>query len=596
METTPTSRTGSGRHTSSRRGLKKSWWFKFLVTISVTVLAALVVAPTALKIDVENSWLPFKKKINLGLDLQGGVYLVMGADFNKVYAEVVKRTVDSLITGAAQKGVSCTLKDLLSARDADDPAVLVECASEANRKQLYDILKADYEILRIVQDNQLTYGLALTKAYRENVRERTISQSIEVVRNRIDEFGVSEPVISSRGTDRLSIELPGVKDVEHAKELIGRTAKLEFKIVDNESMSPDEVAALVSDIEAKNNIRYKEGEKFSEYAQRINDLAKGKIPAGTEIAFQREDARHNAQTGQAPGFGRVPYLLKARTEVTGDDLKDAFATMDPTDQRPIVSLSFNAKGTQNFDRVTGENLHKAMAIVLDGIVHMAPVIESRISNGQARITLGSYDNQAALREAQDIAIVLRAGALPAQLDFLEQRVVGPSLGLDSIEKGKLASIIGCLAVFVFMLLYYRGSGFVADISLIINVLLMMAILVALDATLTLPGIAGIALTVGIAVDSNVVIYERIREELRAGKPIVLAVESGFDKAFRTILDANVTNALAALILFNFGSGSIKGFAVTLIVGIVTTLFSAVFFCRMVFDFYLEKCNPKRLSI
>ena len=257
-------------------------------------------------------------------------------------------------------------------------------------------------------------------------------------------------------------------------------------------------------------------------------------------------------------------------------MKDAYVQVDPQDNRPQVGLSFNARGAQTFDKVTGENLQRQLAISLDGIVHSAPVIQSRISQGRAQITLGNGDYNDMMTEAKDLAIVLRAGALPAQLDFLEQRIVGPTLGADSIQKGKIASIIGCLAVFFFMLIYYRLSGFFADISLVLNVLFVMAILIGIDATLTLPGIAGIALTVGIAVDSNVVIYERIREELRSGKPAKFAVESGFEKAFHTILDANVTNAFAALVLMNYGTGPIKGFAVTLLIGIITTLFTAVF--------------------
>jgi protein-export membrane protein SecD len=478
----------------------------------------------------------------------------------------------------------------------EDPRINVECPNADAKGKLYQLVKRDFDSLRITDEKPNGYQFGISKLYKDTIREKTISQSIEVIRNRIDEFGVAEPVITSQGTDRLSVELPGIKDVERAKELIGRTAKLEFKIVDNESKSPDEVAALVSEIEAKNNVKYKEGERFSEYVRKINDFAKGKIPAGTEIAFEREGKRRGAEQPEADKLGRIAHLLKAKAEVTGDDLKDAYVQIDPQDNRPQVGLRFNATGAEKFDRVTGENIKKQLAIVLDGIVHSAPVIQSRIPNGVAQITLGFGDYNQLMTEAKDLAIVLRAGALPAQLDFLEQRVVGPSLGADSIQKAKLASLIGCLMVFFFMLVYYKLSGLIADVSLILNVLMVMAILVGMDATLTLPGIAGVALTVGIAVDSNVVIYERIREELRLGKGPKAAVEMGFDKAFRTILDANVTNAVAAIVLFNYGTGPIKGFAVTLLVGIITTLFTAIFVCRLMFDWYTDRFEVKELSI
>lgn len=240
-----------------------------------------------------------------------------------------------------------------------------------------------------------------------------------------------------------------------------------------------------------------------------------------------------------------------------------------------------------FDKLTADNIGKRLAIVLDNIVHSAPVIQSRIGGGHGQITLGRGDGDALMKEAKDLAIVLRAGALPAQLDFLEQRVIGPSLGQDSIRKGAFASLVGSLAVFLFVAFYYRVSGLIAVISLVLNVIFVLASLIGLEATLTLPGIAGIALTVGIAVDSNVVIYERIREELRLGKGPHGAVGAGFQKAFRTILDANVTNAAAAIVLLMYGTGPIKGFAVTLLVGIVTTLFTAVFVCKLIFDIYLR---------
>jgi protein-export membrane protein SecD len=390
------------------------------------------------------------------------------------------------------------------------------------------------------------------------------------------------------------VELPGVKEVDRAKDLIGRTAKLEFKMVDDRSMNPGQVVALITQIEKDHGISFKGGEqKFSDYVSQINEYAKGKIPADDMIAFEKKSTPGTTESV------RIPYLLKAHSDITGDDLQDASVTINQEKQMPEVAFSLNPRGASTFAKITEANVGHAMAIVLDSIIYSAPVINGPIPGGHGVITLGRGNRDDIMKEAKDLAIVLRAGALPAQLEFLEQRVVGPSLGQDSIKKGALASLIGALAVFLFVGIYYQVSGMIAVFSLILNVLFVLAILVGLEATLTLPGIAGIALTVGIAVDSNVVIYERIREELAAGKRPSGAIEAGFQKAFRTILDANVTNAVAALVLLLYGTGPIKGFAVTLLIGIVTTLFTAVFVCKVIFDAYLvrlERSGAKTVSI
>lgn len=573
--------------------MPRSWWAKFVFLIALTLLSVGYVYPTIANLNVENTKFPFKQKINLGLDLQGGLYLVLGVDFHKVYRDVVARQAASLEGRLKEKGVQVISVKPEKDSPAEDPKIDLSF-DPAKRDEVYGLVKKEFWTLRVAGDNPGKLQLGLATEYRQEIRDKTISQSIEVVRNRIDEFGVSEPSITSQGTDRIVVELPGIKEVDRAKDLIGRTAKLEFKIVDDKAMGPQQVAALVGELEQKNGVTYKEGQKFSEYVRKINELAKGKIPADDEIAFERQ----LGPNGQA-GEGRVPYLLHSKVEVTGDDLQDASVQFDRENNRPIVSFSLNPRGASQFDQVTGANIGNRLAIVLDGIVHSAPVIQSRIGGGHGQITLGRGQGDDLMKEAKDLAIVLRAGALPAQLDFLEQRVIGPSLGQDSIHKGAMASLIGSLAVFLFVIFYYRTSGVIAVFSLILNVLFVLASLVGLEATLTLPGIAGIALTVGIAVDSNVVIYERIREELRAGKNIHGAVEAGFQKAFRTILDANVTNAAAAIVLLMYGTGPIKGFAVTMLIGIVTTLFTAVFVCKVIFDAYLkhaEDRGAKTLSI
>lgn len=574
--------------------MTRTWWYKFSLLFVLTIFSIAFLVPTVRNLDVEKTNYPFKQKINLGLDLQGGVYMVLGVDFNKVFGDVTDRLADNLGEDMSSKKISCqkpTVQKVDAGKSMDDPRIVVECSDKDAKEALHKLVKSD-DTLRITGDSGNRYEFALSKIYKDNVREKTLNQSIEVIRNRIDEFGVTEPAISSQGNERLTVELPGIKDVERAKELIGRTAKLEFKIVADDKMTPDEVAALVSQIEVQHSLRYKEGDKFSAYVAKVNEHAKGKIPAGTEIAFEREDVKGV----EGERFNRIPYILYSRSDVTGDDLKDAYIQMDPQDNRPEVGLSFNAQGADKFDRVTTENVRKRMAIVLDGIVHSAPVIQTRIAGGRAQITLGQGDYNDLLSQARDLSIVLRAGALPAQLEFLEQRIVGPSLGADSIEKGRFASLVGCLAIFIFMILYYRTSGVIADVTLVLNLIFVLAILVGLEATLTLPGIAGIALTIGIAVDSNVIIYERIREELRIGKSAKTAVAAGFEKATSSLLDANITNAVAAIVLLNFGTGPIKGFAVTLLIGVVTTLFTAIFSARVLMDLYIEKFKVKEMSI
>ena len=576
--------------------MSRNWWTKFLVLVVAAVMGVVYIIPTVAQLDPEKTKFPFKQKMNLGLDLQGGLYMVLGVDFLKVYRDIVDRQMSSLQERIREKQLPISsIKVLRDGVPQDDPRLTVEFAP-AQREALYELIKKEFWTLRLVEEKPGRMDFGLSRDYRTEVKDRTLGQSIEVIRNRIDEFGVAEPVINSQGTDRIVVELPGVREINRAKELIGRTAKLEFRIVNDKAKSAADLIALVDSIEKEKGINFKGGaQKFSDYVRQLNEAAQGKIPEGTEIAFERP----RTIAGETTAENKIPYLLFTKVDVTGDDLQDAQVQMDPQDQRPNVGFSLNPRGAAAFDKLTADHIGERLAIVLDNIVHSAPVIQTRIGGGRGQITLGSGGGDQLIKEAKDLAIVLRAGALPAQLEFLEQRVIGPSLGQDSIRQGALAGVVGSLLVFVFILIYYRVSGVIAVVSLVLNIILVMACLVGLEATLTLPGIAGIGLTVGIAVDSNVIIYERIREELRAGKNLFGAVEQGFAKAFTTIMDANVTNAAAAIILLMYGTGPIKGFAVTLLIGIVTTLFTAVFVCRVLFDAYLnrlENSGSKALSI
>ena len=404
--------------------------------------------------------------------------MVLGIDFNKVFHDVLDRQVSSVQERAKDQHTPITSSRWVTEGLPADDTHLAITFDPANREAVYNMLKKDYWTLRLAGEKPGEIELALSSDFRADVRDRTMNQSIEVIRNRIDEFGVSEPAITSQGTDRVVVELPGVKEVDRAKDLIGRTAKLEFKMVDDKGMPPQQVAGLVADIEKTNTLTYKEGTKFSEYVAKINGFAKGKIPEGDEISFERKKGPGNVETM------RVPYLLHSRSEITGDDLQDANVTLNQERGNPEVAFSLNPHGAAVFEKVTKENVGHMMAIVLDNIVYSAPVINGPIPGGHGVITLGNRNDQDTMKEAKDLAIVLRAGALPAQLDFLEQRIVGPSLGADSIKKGAFASLVGTIAVFIFVAVYYQLSGLIAVLSLILNVLFVLASLVGLDATLT----------------------------------------------------------------------------------------------------------------
>ncbi len=560
--------------------MNRGWWLRFGLLVFFIFVAVVHVFPTVANLDLGTTKFPFKKKVNLGLDLQGGLYMVYGVDFKKVYAEVLGRAADGVVGQLTKGSVTAKLGKVDSSME-EDPKVTIEF-DPASETKLKDILATQKHALRINELKSGSVELALARDYRATIKENTLNQSVQVIRNRIDEFGVTEPSIATKGENRIVVELPGVKDVERAKALVGRTARLEFKMVN--SASQVNLPQLIAAAEKEKGFSYKEGQKFSDYLAAVNAALKGKIPEDSVILFERK-----------PGGQNIPMLLFSKVELTGSELSDAMVTFDQQTQQPQVSFQLNPRGAVTFGELTKANVGHLLAIVLDDIVFSAPHINSPITGGSGVIMLGAGGDQA-FKEARDLAIVLRAGALPAQLELLEQRAIGPSIGADSIKHGMTASAVGCILVFLFMMIYYRMSGVVATVSLMLNFLFTFAILIGMDATLTLPGIAGLALTIGMAVDSNVIIFERIRDELYEGKGVAGAVHAGFDKAFSCIFDANITHAIVATILLNFGTGPIRGFAVTLLIGIVTTLFCAVTVCKLCFDWYLESKGNKIESL
>jgi protein-export membrane protein SecD len=438
-----------------------------------------------------------------------------------------------------------------------------------------------------------------------------VDRAIEIIRNRIDEFGVAEPLIQKQGEDRIVVQLPGLTDLERAKELIGQTALLEFKLV----RTPGEAQLLFDRLDSF--LASSPAAATMDSAMRMKPLTSQFLALDNASFVANEELAVVQKLLETPGLdaalppdselrwgepnqgmqgrsGRMLYVLKRVPEMTGGSVANAVAKIGLNQQNPGswgVSMTLNPRGRSDFARVTGANTGRQLAIVLDGTVRSAPVIQERIPTGDASIT-GSFD----VAEARDLAIVLRAGALPAPVSIIEERSVGPSLGQDSIKQGLTASWIATVLVVLFMVVYYRLSGAIAIAALALNVLYVIATLAGFGATLTLPGIAGVALSIGMAVDANVLIFERIREELRNQKSVRQSVDLGYDRAFRTIFDSNLTVILCCVFLFQFGTGPIKGFAVTMIIGLVANVFTAVLFTRMIYDSMLSRGPVERLSI
>jgi len=568
--------------------MKTSWWVRFSVLLVFVVLSVLVLLPTVMHFD-ENGHYPIKSKINLGLDLQGGLYMIMGIDFKKVYRDEVKTYARKIEMTLKDQDILITPGNL-DETDALDPKISLTLAKATDNEAAKAKIKEFYQgNVRITKDEGEKIEIALSTLIKKQIEEQSVGKSIEVIRNRIDEFGVTEPEILAQGNDRIVVQLPGVRDIERAKELIGKTARLEFKMV-NDTIAPQTMQEWM-DKATKAGITYKKGDRFSDYLKKMNDLLRTDIPEGHELAFEKKT---NKATGEETN---IPFVVESIAKITGDDLSDARVQIDQQKNEPYVSMDFKAAGAKRFEEATGANIGRRMAVILDGNVYSAPVIQAKIGGGHAQITLGGGINfNKTMSDAKDLALVLRAGALPVQLDFLEQRTVGPNLGKDSIEKTKIASIIGCALVFIFAIIYYRFSGVIAVVTLLLNVLFTIAILVAIDATLTLPGLAGIALTVGMAVDANIIIFEKIRDEVRRGLSNYKSYELGFNSALWTVLDAHVTAAAAGICLLNFGSGPIRGFAVTLLIGIVVTVYTAYYVSHLLFELYMDKTEGQVLSI
>src|SRR6266513_2607629 len=526
--------------------------WKALAIILTALVVCLCAVPNFFPEATVKTWPAWaQRRLVLGLDLQGGSYLLLEVDSNYVKKEKLDQVRDDArrvlreakigYTGLASRGdyVEVRVKDtdaqttLSKLRELSQP--LGGLLGSSGQRSL-EVADAGGGLIR------LTVPQA---AITERIRQ-TIEQSIQIVERRVNQLGTVEPVIQRQGTDRILVQVPGLQDPSRLKELLGKTAKMEFRMVDP-TVPPDQAQ-------------------------------QGRVPPDSEVLMSSTSPK-------------IPYVIKKQVLVSGGDLTDAQPGFDQRSGEPIVSFRFNTSGARKFAQATSENVGQPFAIVLDNEVISAPVIREPITGGSGQIS-GSFTVQ----QANDLAILLRAGALPAPLTVIEERTVGPGLGQDSIEKGKLAAYIGSIMVIVFMLVTYRLFGVFANIAVAINVAMIFGLLSLLNATLTLPGIAGIVLTVGIAVDSNVLIYERIREEGRAGRSAISAIDAGFTRALATILDSNITTFIAAAVLFFIGTGAVRGFAVTLGIGIITTVFTAFTLTRLIVASWVRWRRPQLVPI
>jgi preprotein translocase subunit SecD len=527
--------------------------WKALAIILTALVVCLFAVPNFFPEAKVKTWPAWaQRRLVLGLDLQGGSYLLLEVDSNYVRKEKLDQVRDDVRRALREAKIGYT--GLTARNDAVEVRISRDTELQAALSKLRELSQPLGGLLgssgqRSLEVSDAGGGLIRLTVPQAAITERirqTIEQSIQIVERRVNQLGTVEPVIQRQGTDRILVQVPGLQDPTELKRILGKTAKMEFRMVDT-AVAPDAAA-------------------------------QGRVPPEDEILM----------SAQPP---KIPYVIKKQVLVSGGELTDAQPGFDQRSGEPIVTFRFNSSGSRKFAQATSENVGQPFAIVLDNEVISAPVIREPITGGSGQIS-GNFTVQA----ANELAILLRAGALPAPLTVIEERTVGPGLGQDSIEKGELAAYVGSIMVIVFMLATYRLFGLFANIAVAINVAMIFGVLSLLNATLTLPGIAGIVLTVGIAVDSNVLIYERIREEIRGGRNAISAIDAGFKRALATILDSNITTFIAAAVLFYIGTGPVRGFAVTLGIGIITTVFTAFTMTRLIVAWWVQWKRPKIVPI
>ena len=520
---------------------------KILITVFCALLGLLAL-PNFVELDKEVPLLP-KNTLNLGLDLRGGSYLLLEVDTETIKKEKGEFLLDDIRSALRKNRIKYSNLKLIN----DGVSLIIineEQISEAkNTINSVDQGGSNLFLNQSVSELNITnseniFNVTFTEDALRSKYRSAVNQSIEIVRRRIDGLGVTEPSIQRQGNNRILLEVPGLDDPKRLKDLLGQTAKLNFRMVDTSTS--------------------------------VSDALRGKIPPRSEVIYDKDS---------------IPWLVNKKILVSGERLADAQASFDQMTNTPVVNFRFDVAGGKSFARATSENVGRPFAIVLDDQVISAPTIRQPILGGSGQIEGGFT-----VESANDLAVLLRAGALPAPLNILEERTIGPGLGADSINSGTIATIIGMLLVLAFIFLSYGRFGLYANIALTLNLVFIVGVLSLIQATLTLPGIAGIVLTIGMAVDANVIIFERIREEYDSGKTPFSAVEAGYSRALRTILDANITTLIASLILIFLGTGPVKGFAVTLSIGVITSFFTAFVITRLIVANWLLKRKPEELPI
>lgn len=609
--------------------MNRGWYLRFTVIVGTIIIALGSLWPNV------NQWLPapqwvqdtFSGRISPGLDIRGGMRLMYEVDVDEAIVHRRNRSEANLLE---RIGIELEIID-----DDDTPTnseldlvrerVSTERVGERRIRVTFenaddlgsinrDFLRERFADLREVERVGQSVLLGLRQDQLESLRDTAVEQTVLTIRNRIDALEIKEATVIGRDTDVI-VEVPGATEEEFdfVRDVIARTARLEFKIVaDDESQEvlgglqlPEGIERQTETVSAGEEapavasaylVARGEGSRvaLSEYVEGLE------LPAGRQLAISQLDRREDENAGDNPADQEAwrTYLLHDTADVTGEDVTDAFVSFDQQQGgKPYVAVNFGSRGAERFGELTGRNVKRRMAVVLDDRVESAPVIQTEIGGGRCQITLGTYGTQQQiLGEAESLVVVLRAGALPAPIRPANEQMIGPTLGGDSVAKGAFGALMGITAVLIFMVIYYSVAGIVADLMVILNVLFLLAALSALGATLTLPGLAGIALTVGMAVDANVLITERIREELRLGKSPRSAVEQGFARAFWSVMDAQLTTFIAGVVLFQFGTGPIKGFAVTLMLGIVTSLFTGIFCSRVCFEWLVRGLRVERLKV
>ena len=583
-------------------------WIRLLLTLGLTALGVYALTPTVIYFrlsdeelaEVQKDTAAFKKHLPSwspeghivpGLDLQGGVHMVLGVDLDKAVSDKARRIASRLRGELEEKEIGFVSVDHLEEDKGDRVKVVFK--DQAGLDTFMKDLEQNYADLTYVSSKDMERMYRVHPDWVAKIRTDAVDQTIKTITNRIDKMHVTEPSITKRGQDQVQIQLPGYQNPEEAKSLIGRTAQLAFQMCDDTS----DFLTKLTDLPpwAKMNqsgFQRRDGgfaqDIYLEFPEtNLKELQRylaGKVPSGLSIKYGR---LNRADSDEAK---MRTYTLNDDVELTGDDLVNAQVSMgSPEQPQPYVAIEFSPVGKNVFAELTTKNVGRRMAIVLEDVVDSAPVINEPITGGNASISMGgNRTRQEMLQDANQLALVLKSGALPAPVSFREERSVGPSLGKDALAGARRASLFGAVLVTLFMLVVYRVGGLIATVAAVLNIFFVLAVLSLFNGTLSLPGIAGLLLTVGMAVDANVIINERIREELLAGKTARSAVAAGYDSAFSAILDSNVSTALAGVVCLEFGSGPVQNFATTLLIGIVSTMFTAVFVTRILFDIYASK--------